>query len=268
MQYILKSFFFLCCSLSFCFAGVKEDFRQELEGSVAILKSLDEKISHLEEANYKTYFGQAVKRPDQVEKAKNLFAYFQRAAKGYFEESAHWNLMHEKVSEEQILSQYSFLVFRHHLPLLKNLYDEIHRVASIEKTSAYLHDLNQCAEAANIYPKYFTLRESTYVSFLRITQNGKYGLLKQYSVQLNENDWFLIQRRQMRNILNRLSQLDLEKLLLPEIYKERLQHEIIEIQKFYMTCLRKPVYSDKIKAIRYVDLSQSLETYHPPQRDD
>jgi chemotaxis methyl-accepting protein methylase len=110
VKYILKSFFFLCCSLSFCFAGVKEDFRQELEGSVAILKSLDERISHLEEANYETYFGQAVKRLGQVEKAKELFSCFQRGESGYFRESAHWDLMHIKLSEEEVLSKYCFMI--------------------------------------------------------------------------------------------------------------------------------------------------------------
>ena len=228
MKYIFKSFLFLCCSLSFCFAGVKETFRQEFEANVIKLKSLHEQISHLKEADYETYFGRSVKRPNQAEKAKHLLFCSQRGARYYFEESASWNLVASGFSEEEMLSQLSFKLYCIHVPLLQNLYDEVARVAHIEPTAAYLNDLEQCIKAVNIFPTYFSDQiEATFALFLKVKPNGKDGLLTNYSVHLNENDWFLIQRRQIRNILNRLNLLDVEKLSLPQAYKESLQGEIV-----------------------------------------
>lgn len=114
MNIVFKSFFILCCSLSFCFAGVGDDFIQDFERNANTLKQIKEKIENLTENKHKEYFCNSEGGVDQFNKAHLLFKFSEEQTRtllqaqiGYSEEDA------GKIRAR------SFLIYCKQLPLKK-----------------------------------------------------------------------------------------------------------------------------------------------------
>ena len=222
MRIIFTILFILCCSLSSCFAGVGDDFAQEITHKVAQLRSLYERSQDLNESNTEEYFGKKYVNDTQVEKTKELFrlCYLNMDS---FAKQKNWTAL----SEDE-LGQALFPAYCRQVYLIKNLYTE---KSKAQLGSIYCKDTEQGIESLDIYHRYFPKTIDIMSSFLSIEQNGRKNGLTKYFVRLNDADWYLTQRRNARNFLNRLSLLDLEQLALPEKYKRCLQEEIDRIKK-------------------------------------
>ena len=253
--------FVLCCSLSFCFAGTGEEFKQDWTSSITILKNLKHKMDALQESDHGQYFAKEDVSERQLDRAKTLFRHSLNSTEHYLQDlvrTSQINVACSSQANEETTGKFAFQYYCLQLPIIKNLYDE---QALAQPHSPYFTDLERCIESVNFYSKHFTLTEETMAYFSKIQPNGKRGGLKNYAVYFNENDWFFLQRRQVRSILSRLNQMDLDKLHLPANYKEYLQIEIEKIKKAISNIFKGPVISSILKEKSYQDLAAAGQTY-------
>lgn len=148
--------------LSFCYANIGENFKQDFEDNLKTLQRLKTKIESLKEREYEDYFGETNVSENQFETALFLFRFSEQHTRGLQVQSS---LSGE--DEEKIRTR-SFLLYCKQLPLIKNLHDE---KAHLRKHSPYLIDPRQCIEAVSFYPKYFDKKHEVASSFLKIERH-------------------------------------------------------------------------------------------------
>ena len=64
MKVILRALCVLYCSMSFCFAGSMEEFKEDFETSVTKLSALKDKINSLSESDWQEYLEETYLRFD------------------------------------------------------------------------------------------------------------------------------------------------------------------------------------------------------------
>ncbi|MBY0501277.1 MAG: hypothetical protein K2P93_04675 [Alphaproteobacteria bacterium] len=235
MKCFVKSLVIFFASLSFCYASIGENFKQDFEDNLKTLQHLKTKIESLKEKDYEDYFGEANVSEDQFEKALFLFRFSEQYTRGL---QVQTGLSSE--DEENIRAR-SFLLYCKQLPLIKNLYNE---KARLLRHSAYSTDLQQCIEAVNFYPKYFAKKHETASSFLKMEKHKTLGIrsakakLDWYAVYLHKYDWTFEQKKQALNITHRINQLDIEKISLPEGYKNALKRHLDSIKRSLSNLLK------------------------------
>jgi hypothetical protein len=235
MKLFAKSLVIFFVLLSFCYANISENFKQDFEDNLKTLQHLKKKIESLKKREYEDYFGDTNVSENQFETALFLFRFSAQHTRGLQVQSS---LSGE--DEEKIRTR-SFLLYCKQLPLIKNLHDE---KAHLRKHSPYLIDLQQCIDAVSFYPKYFDKKHEVASSFLKIERHKALGIksakikLNWYAVYLHKYDWTFEQKKQALNITHRINQLDLEELSLPEDYKNALKRNLDSIKRSLSNLLK------------------------------
>lgn len=231
ISYIL---FFLYCSVSFCFAGSMEEFKEDFESSVTKLSALKDKINSLSESDLQEYLEETYSSFDAnilQETIRELFNKCYSLTKEHHTFSIESNLFDSLLKDNpKRQGQASFTLYCRAIPLLKNLYDKKMRA---RPNSSYSIDLEECIKALSFYPKYFTNTQEILLSHLKIERIKKKGILDEYAVRIDERRIFFDFRRAGRYALNKIALFEnnLEEFNLPTAFREMLVFNIKDVKQ-------------------------------------
>ncbi|MBX9785731.1 MAG: hypothetical protein K2Y08_00180 [Alphaproteobacteria bacterium] len=223
MKIIFKSFFLLHCSVSSCFAGIGQEFLQELGSRVSMLRTIEKEKTTLLDKDPRAYLAKGRPSQKDIDDVKLSFA----SIKVVMElELRNFLNRGEQLTSCESSADLSTMISYHYsrsLGIIEKLYAHM----KCFPKSTYAEDLKKCIEIANFFPNYLTSIDKDIAEHLTV-ESGYDAKLKEIrlAVYFNAKDYALSTKRKAICTLSKLNKIDVEKLSLPPIYKEHLQEAI------------------------------------------
>jgi hypothetical protein len=254
--------FFLCALLFslVCEASSIEEFEINLSTRLTKLNQSHEDIKLIAEEDYSSYRNKEVKKHNNLDAFKRFYGFCTETINNY---SKDWPRKKTSISNEGELADHLFIKYCRTFNYIKELQNYKAQFLPESLGATYV---STALHAFNIFQDYFSEAARYLVDFL-IIEPKKRGIdnIQTYQIRLNYFDVFFYQKRKAKNIMAIFERTDLEKLELPELYKQYLQRVTNVAKKSLksLLTLNSRLVYNKYKDVANLDLAILNEDLTP-----